>query len=75
MKAVYYCQENQLLDALEILRKMVDAKMVLPDATWRLLARKLLKDNFKEDAIKVIEIARQSGADATQFQKYIDKFS
>lgn len=73
LQAAYYCQENKVLEALGILRKMSEAKMELPGDAWRPLVSRLIKDGYKEDALKVVEIAKQSGADVSQVQNFLDK--
>lgn len=73
MKSIHFCQEGKLLDAISILKKMREANMKLPQDTWRPLVSKLIKDGFKEDALKVVEIAELSGADVSFTRKYIDK--
>ena len=66
-----YTQAGKLLDALTVLRKMTDCKMRLPNDTWRPLVAKLVRDGFKADAEKVVEIAEMSGADVSFTRKYI----
>lgn len=67
--------EGKLLDALAVLKKMMEAQMQLPVDSWRPLVARLIKEGYKEDAKKVVQIAEMAGSDVSVINKYVEKLT